>query len=39
MYQPPVLEHLGDVRMLTLGGSPGAGDSGADDLVEKVIGL
>lgn len=26
-YTPPVLEEYGDVRDLTLGGSPGAGDS------------
>jgi hypothetical protein len=28
-YHPPVLEVLGDIRDLTMGGSPGAGDSGA----------
>jgi hypothetical protein len=27
-YAPPRLEALGDVRDLTLGGSPGLGDSG-----------
>jgi hypothetical protein len=27
-YSPPRLEVLGDVRDLTLGGSPGVGDSG-----------
>lgn len=27
-YEPPVLRPLGDVRELTLGGSPGSGDSG-----------
>jgi hypothetical protein len=26
-YTPPILEEYGDVRDLTLGGSPGAGDS------------
>lgn len=28
VYEAPVLRILGDVRQLTLGGSPGAGDSG-----------
>ena len=28
-YSSPVLEVLGDIRDLTMGGSPGAGDSGA----------
>jgi len=28
-YQKPVLIDLGDVRDITLGGSPGLGDSGA----------
>lgn len=28
-YRTPRLERLGDVRDLTLGGSPGAGDSGS----------
>jgi len=27
-YEPPALTALGDVRDLTLGGSPGTGDSG-----------
>lgn len=27
-YVPPVLRTLGDVRDITLGGSPGSGDSG-----------
>lgn len=27
-YQPPALTRYGDVRGLTLGGSPGTGDSG-----------
>ncbi|MCU0757563.1 MAG: lasso RiPP family leader peptide-containing protein [Xanthomonadales bacterium] len=27
-YEAPVLRLLGDVRQLTLGGSPGSGDSG-----------
>ncbi len=27
-YHKPQLEELGDLRTLTLGGSPGAGDSG-----------
>lgn len=28
-YSPPVLRDLGDVRMVTLGGSAGRGDSGS----------
>ena len=28
-YMKPNLENLGDLRTLTLGGSPGSGDSGA----------
>lgn len=28
-YHPPVLSRYGDVRGLTLGGSPGFGDSGS----------
>ena len=28
-YSAPVLEGLGDIRDLTMGGSPGTGDSGA----------
>ncbi len=28
-YSPPRLESYGDLRTLTLGGSPGIGDSGA----------
>jgi hypothetical protein len=34
-YHPPVLRTYGDVRGLTLGGSPGTGDSGGYG-VEKV---
>ncbi len=30
LYSKPCLEELGDLRALTLGGSPGSGDSGAD---------
>ncbi|MDD2921322.1 MAG: lasso RiPP family leader peptide-containing protein [Anaerolineales bacterium] len=29
-YCKPLLEDLGDLRALTLGGSPGCGDSGAN---------
>ena len=29
-YSKPVLERLGDLRTLTLGGSPGIGDSSID---------
>jgi len=28
-YRKPYLQELGDLRSLTLGGSPGAGDSGS----------
>jgi hypothetical protein len=28
-YVAPAVRHLGDIRELTLGGSPGIGDSGA----------
>jgi hypothetical protein len=28
-YTAPAVRHLGDIRELTLGGSPGIGDSGA----------
>jgi hypothetical protein len=31
-YCKPILEELGDLRTLTLGGSPGAGDSGGGAL-------
>jgi hypothetical protein len=27
-YQKPCLKHLGDIRDVTMGGSPGVGDSG-----------
>ncbi|MBN2117201.1 MAG: lasso RiPP family leader peptide-containing protein [Anaerolineales bacterium] len=30
-YQKPHLQELGDLRTVTLGGSPGAGDSGVGD--------
>ncbi len=30
-YRKPHLEELGDLRTLTLGGSPGTGDSGGGD--------
>lgn len=33
-YRKPVLENLGDLRTLTLGGSPGSGDSGGGGAVE-----
>jgi len=36
-YTPPLLVCLGDVRDLTLGGSPGTGDTGAA-LVERPPG-
>jgi len=31
VYSTPSLERLGDIRALTLGGSPGNGDSGISD--------
>ncbi len=37
-YAKPCLVILGDVRDMTLGGSPGAGDSGATDFVENPKG-
>ena len=30
-YEPPVLIRYGDLRGLTLGGTPGTGDSGAPE--------
>ena len=33
MYKRPVLEFLGDLRTITLGGSPGVNDSGAGTAV------
>lgn len=40
-YRAPNLIELGDLRTLTLGGSPGAGDSGSGGLTqqEKVGGM
>ncbi len=32
-YRRPALEKLGDLRTMTLGGSPGTGDSGGSSLV------
>jgi len=34
VYQIPVLTMFGDVRQLTLGGSPGTGDSGSPNTQE-----
>jgi hypothetical protein len=34
LYQKPRLEELGDLRTLTLGGSPGFGDSGGGGTCE-----
>ncbi len=31
-YRKPYLKNLGDLRTLTLGGSPGAGDSGSSTI-------
>ncbi|MGC9334110.1 MAG: hypothetical protein ACP5JJ_08185 [Anaerolineae bacterium] len=36
-YASPHLERLGDVRDITFGGSPGAGDSGAE-LIQRAAG-
>lgn len=44
-YRKPGLESLGDLRSLTLGGSPGAGDSGgvprkvSAGLPQPIIGI
>jgi hypothetical protein len=38
LYQKPRLQELGDLRTLTLGGSPGNGDSGGGFLVENPRG-
>jgi len=38
-YHSPCLTVLGDVRDLTLGGSPGVGDSGADALIRQPAGF
>lgn len=37
-YVTPRLETLGDIRDLTLGGSPGTGDSPGDPANQKSIG-
>jgi hypothetical protein len=37
-YYKPQLEELGDLRTLTLGGSPGGGDSGGSMGTRKPIG-
>jgi hypothetical protein len=39
LYRKPKLEELGDLRTLTLGGSPGAGDSGAPMLQKVKTGM
>lgn len=38
-YHRPELQFFGDVRGLTLGGSPGMGDSGGDINVEQSSSL
>jgi len=38
-YQKPYLMALGDLRTLTLGGSPGAGDSGTSLTSKVKIGM
>lgn len=35
-YQAPVLHVLGDVRLATLGGSPGRGDSASPDTQRSI---
>jgi hypothetical protein len=37
-YESPRLVELGDLRSLTLGGSPGAGDSGVGPRKPLVVG-
>ena len=39
VYHKPYLEKLGDLRTLTLGGSPGTGDSGATGGSECLLGF
>lgn len=39
VYAAPKLEELGDMRSLTLGGSPGTGDTGGTFGVRKIPGL
>lgn len=36
-YRPPRLSVYGDLRTLTLGGSPGMGDSGPTTMVRKPL--
>lgn len=36
-YRKPSLESLGDLRTITLGGSPGVGDSGASSTIQSPI--
>lgn len=37
-YHKPILEEMGDLRTLTLGGSPGYGDLGGDYGYHKSFG-
>ena len=37
-YKKPLLEYLGDLRTLTLGGSPGFNDSGFGDPFNPFVG-
>lgn len=37
-YTPPVLSRFGDVRSVTLGGSPGGGDSGNEFIQQPFSG-
>ena len=37
-YHEPILQELGDLRALTLGGSAGYGDSGADSGYHRPFG-
>lgn len=39
VYIAPKLEEMGDMRSLTLGGSPGTGDTGGTFGVRKIPGL
>jgi hypothetical protein len=38
-YLAPKLEEIGDLRSLTLGGTPGTGDTGATFGVRKIPGM
>ena len=37
LYSPPKLEKLGDLRTITLGGSPGTGDLSGNPLIQAQL--